>query len=37
MTSILEGHSFDLSCWLMTLNFVFNDKIREKSSAKIKC
>ena len=37
MTSILEGHSFDLCCWLMTLNFVFNDKIREKSSAKIKC
>ena len=37
MTSILEGPSFDLSNWLITLNFVFNDKIRGRSSAKIKC
>ena len=35
MTSILEGPSFDY--WLITLNFVFNDKIRGRSSAKIKC
>ena len=37
MTSILEGPSFDLSYWLITLNFVFNDKTRGRSSAKIKC
>ena len=36
MTSIVEGPSFDLSYWLITLNFVFNDKIRGRSSAKIK-